>query len=74
MEGVYIILCVVVVLLILGVLMLMYLNGHFTYKDEVVREEDVMGHSGGRYQRVGSIMIIKRTYQSGKITFKKKKV
>lgn len=59
--------------LLIGLLVLKYLDGSFTYKDEVYSENDYTrtvtnAVGGGKKCEVRKI-VIKRTYESGKIKF-----
>ena len=55
---------IIISLFILGILILKYLNGSFTYKDEIIKE-GIVENSVGRIK--GYFYIIQRTYESGKI-------
>ncbi len=58
------IIIVIISLFIIGILILKYLNGSFTYKDEIIEKGNVENSIG---RTKGYFYIIKRTYKSGKI-------
>jgi hypothetical protein len=52
-------------------LLVLYLEGYFSFREEIYDVEDVFDSNG---RRVASLFIMKRVYHNGKIKFRKKRV
>ena len=51
-------------IILMGVLMLKYLNGDFSYDDKIISQTNILGNQG---EKIGVQTLIHRQYHSGRI-------